>query len=501
MKTPTGAPNVMPKSIFVQNGFQTIVQRFQSGVQKHPEQLALVAKGKSLSYQELDERSDALAAALLTQGVEMETMIPLFCTRSAESIIGMLGVLKAGCAYVPVIPDYPKDRIQFILDEIKAPILICEDETASRASELELPSLNISSLKSPVETIEFPEVAPPNLAYVLYTSGSTGRPKGVMIDHQCVDNQICGFQEYAPIAEGFNGLCLSPFVFDASVWEIYIPLFFGGTLYLIDTHFVVELDAFIDFLDTKQIHSCYLPASLLPPLTQKLGNRKPLPMKRVLTGAEPIKQRVWDAFEQSIPGLELVNIYGPTETTVGVTYYKTGASTPPDGRVPIGKPVAGYTVYLVDENGQFCKPGKPGEIWVAGPGVGRGYVNPTPENKGRYTTDPFDPEGGRLYKTGDLAHYLPDGNLEFNRRKDLQVKVRGHRIELGEVESVMEQIPNLLEAVAITRADASGNNLLVGYFRKAKNAGIQIKDIREAMAKKVPHYMVPTQIIELEDFP
>lgn len=501
MKTPTGAPNSVAPSSFVQNDFQTIIQRFRASVSRHPGQLALAAKGQTLSYQDLDMLSDRLAYQLVSRKLPNETMLPLFCTRSVEAIIGMLGVLKAGCAYVPIIPDYPKDRIDYILNEIQAPLLLFESATAEQSKHFGLPAINISDMPEEAAPALLPEVTPEHLAYVLYTSGSTGQPKGVMIEHQCVDNQICGFQEYAPLPAGFNGLSLSPFVFDASVWEIYLPLFFGGTLFLIDTHFVVELDAFIDFLAEQTIHSCYLPASLLPPLTQQLAKRPPLPLRRVLTGAEPIKQRVWDQFEQSIPDLELVNIYGPTETTVGATYYKSGADTPPDGRVPIGKPVAGYTLYLVNEHNEYCAPGEVGEIWVAGPGVGRGYVNPTPENKGRYTTDPFHPDGGRLYKTGDLAHYLPDGNLEFDRRKDQQVKVRGHRIELGEVEAVMEQIPDLLEAVAITREEANGNNLLIGYFRKAKNAHIGVQDIRNGMGKKVPAYMVPTQIIELEDFP
>lgn len=501
MKTPTGAPNSRPQSRYVKHGFQTIVQRFNASVQRHPDQLALVAGGQQLTYQTLDTLSDTLACQLLQRQLPPEALVPLLCTRSAEAIIGMLGVLKTGCAYVPVIPDYPNSRIDYILGETQAPVILCETATASQAQAFGVPVLNISKL--PEETLPFtpPEITPEHLAYVLYTSGSTGRPKGVMIDHFCVDNQICGFQEYAPLPAGFNGLSLSPFVFDASVWEIYLPLFFDGTLHLIDTHFVVELDAFIDFLEEKPIHSCYLPASLLPPLTQKLQQRPPLPVKRVLTGAEPIKQRVWDQFQASIPGLELINIYGPTETTVGATYYKSGANTPPDGRVPIGEPVAGYTLYLVDDQGKFCQPGETGEIWVAGPGVGRGYFKPTPENKGRYTTNPFDPDGGRLYKTGDLAHYLPDGNLVFDRRKDQQVKVRGHRIELGEVEAVMEQVPNLLEAVAITREDTDGNNRLIGYFRIAKGAIVSAEDIRQAMARKVPAYMIPTQLIALDDFP
>ncbi len=427
--------------------------------------------------------------------------MPLLCTRSAESIIGMLGVLKAGCAYVPIVPDYPKARKSYILEEINAPLLLCGPQTKAEAATFGLPTLNIAEAQHPPPAFQRPSVQPRHLAYVLYTSGSTGKPKGVMIEHRCVDNQICAFQEYAPLPPGFNGLSLSPFVFDASVWEIYLPLFFGGTLFLADKHLALTLDAFISFLDQKAIHSCYLPASLLPPLTRKLAQRPPLPIRRVLTGAEPIKQRVWDQFQASIPGMELVNIYGPTETTVGATYYKCGAPTPPDGRVPIGAPVAGYTLYLVNTAGDFCKPGEVGEIWVAGPGVGRGYVSPSPENEGRFTTNPFDPEGGRLYKTGDLAHYLPDGNLEFDRRKDLQVKVRGHRIELGEVEAIMEQVPHLLEAVAITRQEANGNNLLLGYYRKAEAATITARDIREAMARKVPPYMIPTQLIELQDFP
>ncbi|MBV6655015.1 MAG: amino acid adenylation domain-containing protein, partial [Mameliella sp.] len=501
MKPQAGAPNSEALSVYVKDGFQTIIQRFQSSVQQFPNQTALVVQEKALSYKELDEYSDRLAFELVRKGIPMETMVPMFCTRSAEAIISMLGILKAGCAYVPVIPDYPDDRITFILEETKAPIFICESPTHQRAQCFGLPVINVSALPKEAAPVKLPDVTPDNLAYVLYTSGSTGKPKGVMIEHKGVDNQICSFQEFLPLPPGSNSLSLLPFVFDASVWEIYLPLFFGSPLFLIETHFALELDSFIDFLEENDIQSCYFPASLLTPLTQKLSKRPPLNVKRAIPGAEPLKQRVWDDFKRCFKNLELVNVYGPTEITIGTTYYQSGADIPPEGRVPIGKPIAGYTIYLVNENGQFCKTGETGEIWVAGVGVGRGYVKTTPKNKGRYTTDPFHPDGGRLYKTGDLAHYLPDGNLAFDRRKDLQVKVRGHRIELGEVEVVMEQIPDLLEAVAITRQDNNGANYLVGYFRKAEHANISAKEIREGLSRKVPAYMIPTQIIELKEFP
>ena len=432
---------------------------FETWAERTPDAVAVVCNEQQLTYSALNRRANQLAHYLRALGVGPEVCVGLCMERSLELVVGLLGILKAGGAYVPLDPAYPKERLAFMLSDTQVSVLVTQQkivthlpEHASRlvCLDTDWEHIALQSEENPVSG-----VTPENLAYVMYTSGSTGTPKGVMIEQRQVLAFLYGFEHVAPGGEGCIGTAVCPCGFDVSVWECFSMLCFGGTLHIIVPEILTDPQQFVRYLVDHHITSAYIPPALLSEVASHLEQQHAqMALNRILVGTEPIKQGLLQRFRNLSEHMRIVNGYGPTETTICATLFSFCAATEPDRRTPIGTGIRGYEVYLVDANMQLVPIGIPGELHIGGVGLARGYLNRPELNAEKFIPHPFrDRPGARLYKTGDLARYLPDGNLEFLGRLDQQVKIRGFRVEPGEIEAVLAGLPVVRESVVVARED------------------------------------------------
>jgi amino acid adenylation domain-containing protein len=428
--------------------------------------VALLFEDQRLTYGELNRRANQLAHYLRRLGVGPEVRVGLCLERSVEMVIGLLAVLKAGGAYVPLDPAYPKERLAFMLEDARVSILLVQDR---HMEGLPLKGPRVVGLDSEgqsfaAESGDDPtnEVEADNLAYVMYTSGSTGQPKGVMVCHQSVTNHLRWRHEYFPLTPADRGLQKASLSFDDSVWEIFEPLLAGAQLILArpgaqaDSAYLARLIA-----ERRITTACFVP-SLLRVFLEEPKLTDCVSLRRVTTGGEALSLELQERFfSQHQAGLH--NGYGPTEATISATFWTCER----DGNrrcVPIGRPIANTTTYVLDGNLQPLPIGVPGELYVGGVGLARGYLDRPGLTAECFVPDPFGgTAGARLYRTGDRARYLADGTLEFLGRLDEQVKLRGNRVELGEVEAVLRQHPAVRESVALAREDRPGEHRLVAY--------------------------------------
>ena len=426
---------------------------------------APVATFQSLTYQQLNQRANQLAHHLQSLGVRTDTLVGLCTERSLEMVIGILGVLKAGGAYVPLDPTYPKERLAFMLEDTRAPVILTQPHLIKRLPSHQAILVAVDAGAQVVqEALENPtnRATATSLAYVMYTSGSTGQPKGVMVEHRNVLALLQGFEQIAPAHHRRAGTLLCPYSFDVSVWEIFSVLCFGGMLHILSPEIYADAAHFVDYLIDHEITSVYIPPQLLSAVIEAYEqSQQRWVLERLLVGVEPIKQHLLERWRKATPQLQIVNGYGPTECTVCSTFYRFVEATDLERITPIGRAVAGYQVYVLDDYQQVTPVGVTGEIFIGGAGVGRGYHNRPELTKARFINNPFG--AGQLYKTGDLARWLPDGNIEFLGRLDYQVKLRGFRIELGEIEAVLHQHPAVREAVVTMQADQAGKEHLIAY--------------------------------------
>jgi amino acid adenylation domain-containing protein len=481
---------------------------FEAQVERTPNAVAVVFDGQQLTYSALNQRANQLAHHLRAIGVGPEVCVGLCVEHSIAMVIGILGILKAGGAYVPLDPDYPAERLGTMMADAQAAVLVTQQQCA-----VDLPVLGVQvvcldrdwdwiaqqSMANPVG-----EVTPANLAYVMYTSGSTGTPKGVMIEHRQVMAFLYGFEHVAPAGAGSVGTTVCPFGFDVSGWECFSILGFGGTLHVVPSEIAMVPEQFARYLVAQRITSAYIPPALLSDIAGHLGQqRAPIGLRRLLVGVEPIPQGTLQRFRNLSEQMHIVNGYGPTETTVCATLYPFCMATEPDQRAPIGTRIRGYEVYLVDANMQPVPIGVPGELLIGGGGLARGYINHPELTAEGFIPHPFSAvPGARLYKTGDLARYLPDGNLEFLGRRDQQVKIRGYRIELEEIEAALRQHPAVRETVVLAREDVHpGDKHLVAYLVASQEPAPTSRTLRTFLQQKLPAYMIPSAFVVLETFP
>ncbi|MDJ0732574.1 MAG: amino acid adenylation domain-containing protein [Nostocaceae cyanobacterium] len=445
----------------------TIHGQFEAQVAKTPDAIAVICAGESLTYQQLDYKANQLANYLQQLGVGGQTLVGICLERSLEAIIGILGTLKAGGAYVPLDSDYPQERLEFMLQDAQVEILLTRESLVKR-----LPATNagVVCLDTDWKTIAAcnDEYIPHNssLAYVIYTSGSTGEPKGVCCQHLGVLNLLTDFERRQPLRVGDNCSLWTSFSFDVSVYEIFSPLLVGATLDIVPQEIRVDSQGFIQWLHSHKITSAYIPPFMLPILANWLEQKsQKLVLRRLLVGVEPIAEQTLIAISDRIPGLQIINGYGPTEATICTTLYSLSSHQEHQNHAPIGKPVNNSQIYLLDQYLQPVPIGIPGEIYIGGVGLAQGYLNRPQLTREKFISNPFTPSiSPRLYKTGDVARYLPDGNLEFIGRKDNQIKMRGFRIELGEIESVIKQHPAVQNSVVVAREDMSNNKQLIAYI-------------------------------------
>lgn len=437
-----------------------IHQLFESQVERTPDAVAVVFEGQKLTYRELNVKANQLAHYLRSIGVRPEVLVGICVERSFDMIVGILGILKAGGAYVPLDPTYPHERLAFMLEDSSVPVLLTQ---ARLVKSLPKHQARIVCLDTDWEIIErqseanlISEVKLDNLAYVIYTSGSTGKPKGVAIEHRNAVALLDWAKQVFNPDDLAGVLASTSICFDLSVFELFVPLSWGGKVILAEN--ALHLPALSAALDVTLINT--VPSAIAELLRM---DGIPSSVRTVNLAGEPLPNKLVQQVYEHNTVQKVFNLYGPSEDTTYSTYtlVKKGGNEPP----PIGRPIANTQVYILDAQKQLVPIGVPGELYIGGAGLARGYLNRPELTADRFIPNPFSNESGsRLYKTGDLARYLPDGNIEFLGRIDHQVKIRGFRIELGEIEASLQQHPDVRQAVAIAREDVPGDKRLVAYI-------------------------------------
>jgi amino acid adenylation domain-containing protein/non-ribosomal peptide synthase protein (TIGR01720 family) len=439
-------------------------------------------------------------------GVGPETLVAICVERSPELIVGILGILKAGAAYVPLDPGNPQARLSLVLGSAKPRVLVTRQELMSRLPSHEAAAVCLDTDWPAIErqsTADVPQVATAdNLAYVIYTSGSTGVPKGTLITHRGLRNYLAWCADAYGITEGAGAPLHSSVAFDLSVTSIFVPLIGGGAVTI-----VPELPAGdgLGRLLADERHYGFI--KLTPAHLQALALQVPPALLRartrtVIVGGEALHGETLRAWWDSSPDLRVFNEYGPTETVVGSSFYEATAASGA-GSVAIGRPIANTELYVLDRFGQPVPPGVEGELFIGGRGVARGYLNRPELTAEKFVPDAFGPTpGARLYRTGDVARWRGDGVLEYVGRGDQQVKIRGYRVELGDVEAALRQQPGVSEAVALLREDIPGDRRLVAYVvTSAQATGFAIDDLQERLRTQLPEYMVPAVVVRLDALP
>ncbi|WP_339371046.1 amino acid adenylation domain-containing protein [Paenibacillus elgii] len=474
-----------------------IHELFEAQAWKTPERAAVWHESKELTYRELNERANRLARMIRSKGSGTEHIVGIAAERSLEMVVGMLAVLKAGGAYMPIDPGYPEDRIKYMLQDSGAKVLLVQQGKLD-ASKLEAEIIAIEigeeeqSLHSPDHLKT--DTHARSLAYVMYTSGSTGRPKGVMVEHRNVVRLVQN-TDYVRFEDSDAILQTGAPAFDATTFEIWGALLNGIKLYVSSDNVLLNADHLGRFIAKHGISHLWLTA----PLFNQLSDMKPelfAPLKALLIGGDALSVRHVNKVLAAVPGLRIQNMYGPTENTTFSTCFPiTG---PHETNVPIGKPIRHSTAYIVDAYGELLPVGVPGELCVGGDGVARGYLNQPELTEQKFVDNPFEP-GTKMYRTGDLARWLPDGNIEFMGRMDNQIKLRGFRIELGEIEAKLAEHPHTKEVVVTVREDRPGDKALCAYF--VADRDIPASEWRAYLAKALPEYMIPTAFVRIDKMP
>ncbi|HEX2191251.1 MAG TPA: amino acid adenylation domain-containing protein, partial [Longimicrobiaceae bacterium] len=470
-----------------------IHQLFERQARRTPDAVALVFEEESLTYAELDARADQLARSLRRRGVGPGARVGVCLGRGVDMVASVLGVLKAGGAYVPLDPGHPAERLAYVLADAGVTVLLTHERVRARlpvgtgVEVLSVDALRAEPARESAERLECAAV-PESLAYVIYTSGSTGRPKGVMVPHGAAAGRLASAARALGVEEGSNLLGTASLSFDASVLEIFLPLVCGATLHLADRDTVLSPEALERRLRERRVDVWVSTPVLLGSLPAA-----DLPALRVVSaGGERCSGELvarWSA------GRRMFNLYGPTETTVFATLHacRAGPAEP-----PIGRPAPGSRAYVLDPRGRPAPIGVPGELHLGGAGVAWGYLG-RPELTGeRFVPDPFSGEpGARLYRTGDRARWRASGELEYLGRLDDQVKVRGLRIEPGEIEATLRRHPGVGDCVVVAREDAPGETRLVAYVV----GGADADGMREHLRRSLPEYMVPAAFVNLDRLP
>jgi len=479
-------------------------QLIEAQVERNPDAAAVALDDRKMTYGELNNLSNQLAHSLRRRGVGPDVIVGIFSERSIEMVVGMIGIMKAGGAYLPIDPSYPKAWIDYILDDAKVPIILTQerllDNLAKRGCEKicldsEWEFISRENEENPVNMC-----TPENLAYVIYTSGSTGRPKGVMIPHIGICNYLLWRKSYFPLSETDKLLQNSSYSFDDSVWEFFEPLMVGAEIIMLRPGMQKDIAYLVRLIsDQKITAACFVPSMLHIFLDQK-GVESCDCLKRVTTGGEPLTAGIVERFFNHL-NAELHNGYGPTEATIGATFWTCKRQNNQE-IVPIGHPISNTQVYILDKKLNPVPIGTKGEIYIGGIGLSRGYLNQPEITAEKFIPNPFSQEpGARLYYTGDLGRYLPDCNIEFLGRTDYQVKVRGYRIELGDIETVLERHPLVKDCVLIVKGERPDDKRLIAYVVPSQESSPSISDLLSFLRERLPEYMVPSAIIMMDGFP
>jgi len=483
-----------------------IHQMFEQQVERSPDEIAVVFDNQQLTYRELNQQANQLAHYLRSLGVGNEVLVGICLERSLEMAIAILAVLKAGGAYVPLDPSYPLERLAFILQDTQAPVILTKEKFLKSLpnhqgkficldSSWQLIAHN--SQENPVNITSID-----NLIYVIYTSGSTGQPKGVMITHKGICNQLNWRQTTFNLTTVDKVLQTISFSFDPSVWQIFWPLCFGAQLVMAHPEGHRDSAYLVKVIDEQQITVIALVPSLLQVLLEEKGIENCKSLKHITCGGEALPVELIERFFERLPlDNVLVNCYGPTEASIDTTFWECQRGTN-YSLAPIGRPISNTEIYILNEHLQPVAVGESGELYIGGIGLARGYFNRPQLTLEKFISHPFSKEpGARLYKTGDLVRYLPDGNLEFLGRIDQQIKIRGFRIELGEIEAILNQHPAVRQSLVIAREDIPGNKRLVAYVVAQAEQILSQSQLHRFLQDKLPQYMIPVAFVFLEALP
>lgn len=475
-----------------------------------PQAIAIRHNGLELSYKELNERSDRLAQQLIRCGAGANRLIGICLERSIELIVALLAVMKSGSAYVPIDPNYPEERIAYLLEDSGVATVIVSEHTkplvraASTISPLLLAEAEAEAAQHDFR-LPLPIVEPEELMYVIYTSGSTGKPKGVMVPHRAVVNHCLGVRDRFELRSTDRVLQFTSISFDVAVQEIFPTLLTGATLVLWKDKFLTASNEFLQWISQEQVTvlnatTAYW-SQMVNDVKLKLASL-PEQLRLVIVGGEAVSRETYASWRSMAKDrVKWINDYGLTETTITATMFCPSSDWHTAKAVPIGTPLPNVEVYIVDSSLQPVPVGVYGELCVGGAGVAQGYLNRPELTAERFVRHPFkDEEGALLFRTGDMARFLPDGNIEFVGRLDSQIKIRGYRIELGEIEAALEQCPALAQSVVVPSTLGNGTSVLVAYIVPA-DPQLQIRDVREHLKQRLPDYMIPGNFVVIDRIP
>ena len=478
-------------------------QLFEEQAERSPNRIAAVCENQQITYSELNARANKIAHYLQQLGIKPEVIVGLCVDRSLEAIAGILGILKAGGAYLPLDPAMPKERLALMLQNAQTPVLLTQQHHIKNLPETKAYIVCLDTDIPSFSPTTFVSASGENLAYIIYTSGSTGTPKGVAIEHRQLLNYLHGIQEKLNLPSGANYATVSTFAADLGNTVIFPALCSGGCLHIITQERATDPQAIAAYFQQHSIDCLKIVPSHLKALLSADNASQILPKKRLILGGEPLMWNLIETIQKYNPDCSIFNHYGPTETTVGVLTYQVKMQGDHISQtVPLGRPLPNTQIYLLDSHLQPVPVGVAGELYIAGAGLARGYLNQPELTAEKFICKSLtqEPET-RLYKTGDLARYLPDGNIEFIGRVDHQVKLRGFRIELGEIEAVLGQHPAVAETVVMVREDVPGNKRLVAYVVVNQTSVPTVSQLHQFLKQKLPEYMIPSAIVKLEALP
>jgi amino acid adenylation domain-containing protein len=477
---------------------------FEAQVKRTPDAIALCFEDRKLTFRELNERANRLAHHLRRLGVGPDTLVGVCMERSLDLVVALYGVIKAGGAYVPIDPEYPEERVAFMLQDAGVPVLLTQSRLVGRLGH---PHGTVICLDADIDRMAGEnsgnpgvEMGPEDLAYMIYTSGSTGKPKGALNTHRGICNRLLWMQDRYSLTATDRVLLKTPFSFDVSVWEFFWPLLAGAQLVLAEPGGHRDSAYLVKLIREQQITVAHFVPSMLRILLEEKGVEGCTSLRHVICSGEALPFDLQERFFDLLSS-ELHNLYGPTETAVDVTSW-TCKRNSERKIVPIGKPVANTQVYVLDRYLQLLPVGVPGELYIGGVQVGRGYHNRPSLTAERFIADPYgsSPEA-RLYRTGDLCRWLETGDLDYLGRMDFQVKVRGFRIELGEIEAALGEHPEVRRCVVVAREDAPGDRSLVAYVVWERPGSPAVGGVRDYLRSKLPDYMVPSAYVSLDEIP
>ena len=488
------------KSEYLQNW--SIHQWFEAQVELTPDAIAVIYQDQQLTYRELSDCSNQLAHYLQNLGVRPDFPVGICVERSLEMVVGILGILKAGGAYLPLDPAYPQEHLAFILKDAQVSLVISHLSLVNNLGEITVICLDTdwetiakSSRNQPSDRI-----TPENLAYIIYTSGSTGKPKGVPVTHSnLVHSTRARIAYYSEPVRSF--LLIPSFAFDSSVAAIFWTLCQGGTLVLLKEGLQKDIWQLANAIAQYQISHWLSVPSLYAALLAHIEPAELVSLRTVIVAGETCSSTLVQSHYQLLPQTSLFNEYGPTEATVWSSVYNC-QNDKSSNTISIGRPIVNTQIYLLDRHLQLVPIGVVGELYIGGVGVVNGYLNRLELTAEKFIPNPFENlKFNRLYKTGDLARYRTDGNIEFVGRRDYQVKIRGYRIEFEEIETVLKQHPDVQDAVVLVREEESGNKRLVAYVVPIDESALTNRQLRSFLKQKLPEYMIPNSFVMLETLP